>query len=76
MAVGLCMDLRKLVGRNVRRFRIECGMTQEQFAECSRFSQHCISDLERGRRNPTIVSLHELAIALGATPLALLEPDD
>jgi transcriptional regulator with XRE-family HTH domain len=70
------MDMRKLVGRNVRRIRGERGMTQEQFAERSGFSQQYISDLERGRRNPTIVSLFELAQALGSTPVELLTPDD
>ena len=66
------MDMRKLVGRNVRRLRLANGMTQEQFAERSGFSQQYISDLERGRRNPTIVSLFELAQALDAKPVDLL----
>jgi len=66
------MDMRKLVGRNVRRIRGERGMTQERFAERSGFSQQYISDLERGRRNPTIVSLFELAQALDITPVDLL----
>lgn len=66
------MDMRKLVGRNVRRLRLAAGMTQEQYAEASGFSQQYISDLERGRRNPTIVSLFELAQALNATPADLI----
>jgi transcriptional regulator with XRE-family HTH domain len=70
------MDMRKLVGFNVRRIRSACGMTQEQFAERSGFSQQYISDLERGRRNPTIVSLYELALALGVTPVDLLGPSE
>lgn len=68
------MDMRKLVGRNVRAVRQARGMTQEQLAEKSGFSQQYISDLERGRRNPTVVSLYELAEALGSTPVQLLEP--
>ena len=68
------MDMRKLVGRNVRAARVERGMTQERLAEVSGFSQQYISDLERGRRNPTIVSLYELAQALAVTPIELLEP--
>lgn len=75
-ANALSMDMRKLVGRNVRRIRTERGMTQEQFAERSGFSQQYISDLERGRRNPTIVSLYELANALGATPVDLIAPEE
>lgn len=69
------MDMRKLVGRNVRRLRQAQGLTQEQFAELSGFSQQYISDLERGRRNPTVVSLFEMATALGAAPVELLATD-
>jgi transcriptional regulator with XRE-family HTH domain len=61
------MDMRKLVGRNVGRIRREKGLTQEQFAEISGFSQQYISGLEQGRRNPTVVTLYELATALGVT---------
>ena len=67
------MDMRKLVGRNVRRLRKLRGMTQEQFADRSGFSQQYISDLERGLRNPTVVTLFELSQALGATPVQLLK---
>jgi len=66
------MDMRRLVGENVKRLRLAAGLTQEQFAERSGFSQQYISDLERGRRNPTVVSLYELAQALGAEPQALI----
>ena len=69
------MDMRKLVGRNVRRIRLARGLTQEHLAEVSGFTQQYISDLERGRRNPTVVTLFELAQALGATPVELITPD-
>ena len=41
------MDMRKLVGRNVKRLRQKKGLTQEQFAEVSGFSQQYISSLEQ-----------------------------
>ena len=71
------MDMRRLVGRNFARIRREKGLTQEQMEELSGFSQQYISGLEQGRRNPTVVTLYELAEALGVTPLDLLqsEPD-
>lgn len=69
------MDMRRLVGRNVRRIRVVNGLTQEQLAELSGFSQFYISGLENGRRNPTIVSLYELAQALGVTHMDLVAPD-
>jgi transcriptional regulator with XRE-family HTH domain len=68
------MDMRKLVGRNVRRIRQRKGLTQEQFAELSGFSQQYISGLEKGRRNPTVVTVYELASALGVGHLDLLRP--
>jgi transcriptional regulator with XRE-family HTH domain len=66
--------MRKLVGRNVARARAEKGLTQEQLAELSGFSQQYISGLERGQRNPTIVSIYELAQALGVNHVALVMP--
>lgn len=68
------MDMRKLVGRNVRSIRKEREITQEELAERSGFSQQYISGLECGRRNPTVVSLFDLAQALGVQPVDLLKP--
>ena len=69
------MDMRKLVGRNVKRIRQEKGLTQEQFADVSGFSQQYISSLERGRRNPTVVTVYELSTALGVSHMELVRPD-
>jgi transcriptional regulator with XRE-family HTH domain len=70
------MDMRPLVGRNVARIRNAKGLTQEALAERSGFSQQYLSGLEQGRRNPTIVTLYELAQALGVNYLDLLQPED
>ena len=69
------MDMRKLVGGNVRRLRAKLGLTQEQFSELSGFSQQYISDLERGLRNPTVVTLFELSQALGVSHVELVRPE-
>ena len=66
------MDMRKLVGENFARLRRENGLTQEEVAARSGFSQQYISSLERGRRNPTVITLFELAQALDATPVELI----
>ena len=68
------MDIRRLVGRNIFRIRQRRGMTQETLAEESGFSQQYLSGLERGQRNPTVVTLYELAQALGVSHLDLLRP--
>jgi transcriptional regulator with XRE-family HTH domain len=70
------MDMRKLVGRNFSRLRREKGLTQEQVEERSGFSQQYLSSLERGRRNPTVITLYELAQALGVEHVELVKPDD
>lgn len=69
------MDMRKLVGKNFARIRREKGLTQEQIEERSGFSQQYLSGLERGRRNPTVITLYELAQALGVSHVELVSPD-
>ena len=70
------MDMRKLVGRNFARLRREKGLTQEQIEERSGLSQQYLSGLERGKRNPTVMTLYELAQALGVSHVELVRPDD
>lgn len=69
------MDMRKLVGRNFARIRREKGLTQEQIEERSGFSQQYLSGLEQGKRNPTIVTLYELAQSLSVSHVELVTPD-
>ena len=68
------MDMRRLVGQNVRRIRLEKSLTQEEFCNISGFSQQYASGLENGRRNPTIVTIYELAKALGVSHIELVQP--
>ena len=69
------MDMRRLVGRNVQRLRLQAGLTQEQLSVKSGFGQNYLSGLEKGRRNPTVLTLHQLAEALDTTPVVLITPD-
>ena len=68
------MDMRKLVGDNCARLRKARGWTQEELAERSGLSQQYLSDLERGKRNPTVVTLFELAQALEVCHVDLVKP--
>ena len=70
------MDMRRLVGRNFARLRLAKGFTQERFAEVSGVTQQYVSGLERGKRNPTVVTLYHIATALGVTPVELVTPDE
>ncbi|WP_413992375.1 helix-turn-helix domain-containing protein [Labrys okinawensis] len=68
------MDMRKLVGQNFARLRQERSLTQEDMEARSGFSQQYLSKLEQGQRNPTIITLYELAQALGVSHVELVLP--
>lgn len=70
------MDMRELVGSNFARLRRDRGLTQEEVAARSGFSQQYISSLERGWRNPTVITLYELAQALGVSHVELVMPNE
>lgn len=67
------MDARKLVGENVRRYRDAAGMTQAALAAEMDVDRAYVSGLELGQRNPTVVTLWHVALALGVKPYQLLE---
>ena len=69
------MDMRKLVGRNAARLRKEAGLTQDQLAERCGLSQQYLSKLESGRRNPTVVTLYEIAQGLGVSHVELVREE-
>jgi transcriptional regulator with XRE-family HTH domain len=70
------MDMRKLVGRNFARLRKEKELTQEEVAALSGYSQQYLSGLEKGRRNPTVITLYELAQALKVSHTELVRIDE
>lgn len=58
------MDIRKRIGWNVRRLRAQRELTQEDFATDSGFDRGYISGVERGVRNPSVLVLERLCMAL------------
>ena len=52
-------------GRQVRRLRDRRGLTQEQLANRSGIHVSYLSGIERGTRNPSLLSIRRLAKALG-----------
>lgn len=69
-------------GDRIRQRRKELKMTQEQLAECVQTTQTHISDLERGRQQPSMHTFKRLAEALETTvdtlagELSLLHGED
>ena len=66
--------MRKTVGMNVRNARLRRDLSQGEVAEKSGFSQQYLSELENGKRNPTIITLFEIAEALHVEVHSLLLP--
>lgn len=66
------MDLRSVLGENVRRLRREGGLTQEQLAFEAQIDLTYLGGIERGRRNPSLLVIGRLAVALGVAPASLI----
>jgi transcriptional regulator with XRE-family HTH domain len=60
------MEARALVAWNLRRLRVARGLSQEALAYDARIDRSYIGRVERGRENPTIIILEQLAASLGA----------
>ncbi len=67
------MDIRKLLGSNVRRLRLEKGLSQEDYAFEARVHRTYVSDIERGARNPSATVIERLAKPFGIPPGRLLD---
>lgn len=67
------MDITTRLGRNLRRLREEKGWSQEDYADRAGIHRTYVSDIERGRRNPTITVVERLAKPFGVKAGALLD---
>lgn len=65
------MDIRRQVGENLKNLRKGKGLSQEELAFLCNLHRTYISGIERGVRNPTVLILQDIALALGV-PVAEL----
>ena len=65
-------DWAKIVGRNVRRLRLQKELTQEQLAFEAELDLTYVGGIERGKRNPSLSVLARIAKALSIHPSKLL----
>ena len=68
------MSIIEIVAGNVRRLRLAAALSQEKLAERAGLHWSYISQVERKKRNCTIVVLSKLAKALDIPPHQLLMP--
>ncbi len=67
------MDIRRVFGANVRRYRIAAGLSQEAVAVKMGVDRAYVSGMERGQQNVTLLTMWHLAEALNVRPAALLD---
>jgi transcriptional regulator with XRE-family HTH domain len=59
------MDIIKVFGTNLKKMRLEKGLSQERFAENCGLHRTYISDIECFQRNVSLETVQKIADALG-----------
>jgi len=67
------MDIRRVFGANVRRYRVAAGLSQEAVAVKMGVDRAYVSGMERGQQNVTLLTMWHLAEALNVKPAELLD---
>lgn len=61
------------LGKNMKRIRAKRGMSQGDIARALEVDRGYISNIENGKKNPTIATIQKLANALGISSSELLK---
>ncbi|CPR38247.1 putative transcriptional regulator [Mycobacteroides abscessus] len=65
-------ELQRIVGKNLRAYRLERGYSQEAFADYMGVHRTYFGAVERGERNLTLQTLEKIAEFIGVDPRELL----
>lgn len=69
----MCNNLLNLFADNLKKCRLEAGISQEKLAELSGLHRTYISDVERCRRNISLTNLEKISKALHVSADKLLK---
>ncbi len=69
------MDIIKVFGTNLRKYRNKIGVSQEKFAEMCGLHRTYISDIERFQRSISLENIQKIANALGIEAYKLFVED-
>lgn len=70
------MDIVKVFGTNVRKYRNEKGLSQEKLGELSDLHRTYISDIERFKRSIALENIQHIADALEVETYKLFLEED
>ena len=68
-------EIRKIIGNNLRRYRLEFKLTQEEFAEKAGISTPFLANVERGIKGLGITTLRDICSSLDISADYLLFDD-
>lgn len=66
-------DIMTIVGQNVRKYRLECGMSAKAFAACFGTSSVRTRQIEVGMANLKLTTVAQIADILGVKVIDLVE---
>lgn len=69
-------NLNELFGKVIKQLRQERGMSQQELADYAEIDRSYISDMERGRYNPTLLTVYKLADILKVLPHEIIHRID
>jgi transcriptional regulator with XRE-family HTH domain len=67
------MEAKVIFGENVRLARRAAGISQVDLAADAQMAKSYLSEVERGRRNPTVEVVGRIALALGISAAVLMD---
>ncbi len=66
-------NIHEILGKRIQSLRKKAGLTQLELAEKANLSLKHLGEIERGRGNPTLESLHNLSVALDISLMKLFD---
>lgn len=67
------MTLGETVAGNLKRIRLERGLSQEELADLANVNRNYIGMIERRENSPTVDMIEQIAEALGVDPIRLFQ---
>ena len=65
-------ELLKAIGNNIRKFRNERKISQQELADVTNIAKSTVQRIESGKLNPTIVMLNKISISLDIDLIELI----